>query len=202
MNSSRILARVKLNCKITAGALAALACVFSLSTIHAAATDEPADDAALSAAVCPIVYPVDQSPSARGYHYLFYGNGFFVNEQGYLLTAAHVLSQLRGGQPYLLLRQTSGPPRFVPAMLVAVDRDHDVAILRATPNPFEAKYQVGFLPLSENWPVQGSAVLAASVHPLKPLDAYTLDPTVDDRSSGEVSDFQFSQLSKGPSDTE
>jgi hypothetical protein len=62
-------------------ALFALACTSSLSTIHAAA-ENPADDTVLSDAVCPIVYPVDQSPSERGYHYLFYGNGFFINEQG------------------------------------------------------------------------------------------------------------------------
>ncbi|MGA8223894.1 MAG: energy transducer TonB [Candidatus Acidiferrales bacterium] len=160
------------------------------------------DDAALSAAICPIVYPVDQNASEKGMHYLFYGNGFFINEQGYLITAAHVLSQLHGGQPYVLLRQPTGPPRIVLAKLVAVDRDHDVALLRATPNPFEGNYKVGFLPLAESWLVRGCAVLAAAMHPSKPLDAYTLDATVDDRSSGEVSDFQFSQLGKGPADTE
>ena len=162
----------------------------------------PADDALLSAAVCPIVYPVDQTPSERGYHYLFYGNGFFINEQGYFITAAHVLSSLHGGQPYVLLRQPTGPPRFVLATLVVVDRDHDVAVLRATPNPFEGNYQVGFLPLAYDWPTRGHAVLAASQRPSMPRDAYTLDASVDDRSSGEVFDFQFFQLAKGRSDTD
>jgi TonB family protein len=201
MDFARILARVKLNCKMIVGALTALACIFSLSTMHAA-TDDAADDAALSAAVCPIVYPVDQSPSARGYHYLFYGNGFFINEQGYLLTAAHVLGQLHGGQPYVLLRQPSGPPQFVRASLVFVDRDHDVAILRATPNPFEGKYTVGFLPLANDWLASSQSVLVASLRPSRPLDAYTLDASVDDRSSGQVFDFRFSQLDKGRPDTE
>lgn len=197
--------RVEPNCKIIVGALAALACVFSLATMRAAgdaATDEPADDPALSAAICPIVYPVDQSPSPRGYHYLFYGNGFFINEQGYLLTAAHVLSQLHGGQPYVLLRQPSGPPQFVRASLVLIDRDHDVAILRATPNPFEGKLTVGFLPLASDWLSSSQAVLVAAQRPSHQLDAFTLDASVDDRSSSQVIDFRFSQLDKGRPDTE
>jgi len=178
-----------------------LACTFALSTIHAA-RENPADETALSDAVCPIVYPVDQSPSDRGYHYLFYGNGFFINEQGYLMTAAHVLSQLRGGQAYILLHDPSGRSRFVRADLVIVDRSHDVAILRATPNPFDGSHTVRYLPLSSDWIAQSQDVLVASTRPAKPLDAYTLDGSVADRSSGEVFDFTFSQLEKGRGDTE
>jgi hypothetical protein len=189
------------NRKIGAQTLAAIACILWPSAMHAASGKLP-DDTALSAAICPIVYPVDQYPSERGYHYLFYGNGFFINEQGYLITAAHVLSQLHGGQPYILLRRLTGPPEFVSATLVVVDRDHDVAVLRATPNPFEGNYKVEFLPLAYDWLMRGHPVLAASLRPSKPLDAYTLDASVDDRSSGEVFDFQFSQLDKGRSDTE
>jgi TonB family protein len=197
----RIGLRMRRDIKIAAKTLAVIACILLSSAMHAG-PGKPGDDAALSAAICPIVYPVDPSATDRGYHYLFYGNGFFINEQGYLITAAHVLSQLHGGQPYVLLRRPSGPPRFVPATLVAVDRDHDVAILRATPNPFEGNYEVGFLPLAYDWLARGHAVLAASQRPSKPLDAYTLDASVDDRLSGEVFDFQFSQLDKGRSDTE
>ena len=66
-------------------ALSALACVFLLPAIHGA-TENPADDALLSDAVCSIVYPVDQTSSDRassdrGYHYLFYGNGFFIKDR-------------------------------------------------------------------------------------------------------------------------
>jgi TonB family protein len=193
--------QVKQIYKMIVGALAALGCIFPLLTMHADG-DASTDDAALSAAICPIVYPVDQSPSPRGYHYLFYGNGFFINEQGYLLTAAHVLSQLHGGQPYILLRQPSGSPQFVRASLVLIDRDHDVAILRATPNPFEGKFTVGFLPLASDWLASSQAVLLAALHPSHQLDAYTLDASVDDRSSSQVIDFRFSQLDKGRPDTE
>jgi TonB family protein len=187
--------------KLNALAFAAVACAMWFSTPRPA-SGTATDDGALSAAICPIVYPVDQSPSARGYRYLFYGDGFFINEQGYLMTAAHVLSQLHGGQPYVLLRQRSGPPRFVLATLIVADRDHDVAILRATPNPFEGKYKVAFLPLAYDWLTHSHAVLTAALRPSKPLDAYTLDPSVDERSPSEVFDFKFSQLDKGRNDTE
>ena len=196
-----VVMRLKLISGAIVGALLALGCVFSLPAIHGAA-ENPADDAALSDAVCSIVYPVDQSPSDRGYHYLFYGNGFFINEQGYLVTAAHVLSQLRGGQAYILLHNASGGSRLVRAELVIVDRSHDVAILRATPNPFEGPHTVRYLPLTSDWVVESESVVVPSTRPPKPLDAYTLDGSVDDRSSGEVFDFRFSQLEKGRSDTE
>jgi outer membrane biosynthesis protein TonB len=193
--------RLKLISGTIVSALFALACTFSLSTIHAA-TENPADDTVLSDAVCPIVYPVDQSPSDRGYHYLFYGNGFFINEQRYLVTAAHVLSQLHGGQAYILLHDPSGRSRFVRAELVILDRSHDVAVLRATPNPFDGPHTVRYLPLSSDWVAKSEDVLVPSTRPAKPLDAYTLDGSVADRSSGEVFDFTFFQLEKGRGDTE
>jgi len=192
---------MKLQYKIAGAMLASLVCV-AFAVAMLAAPVAPPDDAALSAAICPLVYPVDQNPSDRGYHYLFYGNGFFINEQGYLITATHVLSQLRGGQPYILVRPASEPPQILKAILVAADREHDVAILRATPNPFEGNYKVGFLPLAQDWVSRGDSVVAASVHPSKPLDAYTLDASIEDRTPGEVFAFPFSQLEKGRNETE
>jgi hypothetical protein len=47
-------------------------------------------DTALPAALCQVVYPLDESPE-EGYRYMFLGNGFFVNDEGYVITAAHLL---------------------------------------------------------------------------------------------------------------
>jgi len=189
------------NSKTVAKVLTTLACVL-WPVIAACAPNQIADDATLWDAICPIVYPVDQSASDHGVHYLFYGNGFFINGDGYVLTAAHVLSQLHGGQPYILLRQSAGSPRIVPAILVAIDREHDVAILRVAPNPFAANYKVSFLPLSYDRPQRGQIVLTAALLPSKPRDAYTLNATIETRSRGEVLDSEFSQLDKGRGDTE
>jgi len=162
----------------------------------------PLDDHQLSSALCSIVYQVDRDPGPRGYHYLFYGNGFFINNDGYLVTAAHVLSQLHGGQPYLLLRVRSAAPRFVAAQVVAIDSDHDVAILRATPNPFAGNFSVSFLNIDHADPATGERVLAAALRPFKPRDSYTLEPALEERSAGEVLNFQFSKLDPGAVDTE
>jgi TonB family protein len=155
------------------------------------------DDAALSSAICPIVYPLDQSPSERGFHYTFYGNGFFINNEGYLLTAAHVLSQLSGATPYIVLPLPMAPPRFLKAEVV-----HDVALLRATPNPFLGKYQVRFLPLAVARPARMQSVLAAALRPSRLRDPHTFDAFVEDRPAGEVLEYEFSQLDRGRSETE
>lgn len=160
------------------------------------------DDDALSSTICPIVYPLDESPTNRGFHYLFYGNGFFINDQGYLLTAAHVLNQLTDAQPYIVLRLAEAPPRLFRAAVVAVDQEHDVAILRAIPNPFEGKYQVRYLPLAVDWPASKKAVLAAALRPSRLKDPYTFDAFVEDRPAGEILKYEFSELEKGRADTE
>jgi TonB family protein len=174
-------------------ALTGAACALALgSSPPASDTDDT-----LSSAICPIIYPLDQSPSERGFHYLFYGNAFFINNEGYLLTAAHVLSQLTDSEPYIVLRLPMAPPRILKTTVVAIDQDHDVALLRATPNPFEGKYQVRFLPLSVDWPAPQRAVLAAALRPSRIKDPHTFDAFVEDRPSGEVLEYEFSQLDKG-----
>src|SRR5271154_4129336 len=89
--------------------LAAIALIFSCRSAGAAPTNG-ANDAATSASECLIVYPLDQVSSEQGARYLFYGNAFFINEDGYLMTAAHVVSAFRkGGQPYVLVGSKGGP---------------------------------------------------------------------------------------------
>jgi S1-C subfamily serine protease len=182
--------------KFAALSLAAVAFTLALFA-SAAQTDPSPPDSALSAAVCPIVYQLDETPSARGYHYTFFGNAFFINEQGYLLTAAHVLDTFRnGGQPYILVNRPNSPPRLLRATVIAMDSQHDVAILRATPNPFDGEYRVAFLPLSPAEPAPGQSVLALSLHPLKPQSAHTFEFPREDHSAGEVLSYQSTQLDK------
>ena len=164
----------------------------------------PADEAALSDAICPIVYPVDETPSEQGYQYIFYGNAFFVNNEGYLVTAAHVLSAFRngGGQPYILLSRPMAPRLLQKASLIAVDWEHDVAVLRATPNPFEGNYKVAYLPLTAKGLVTGNAILGFALRPAKVEDAHTFQAPLHDRLTGRVLDYQFTQEEKGAGDTE
>jgi hypothetical protein len=129
-----------------------------------------------SAAVCPVVYQLDDSPTRHGYHYIFYGNAFFINRDGYLLTAAHVLSEFRdGGQPSILLSRPSAPPRLVKVSVVAIDAVHDVAILRATPNPFDAGYTVAALALADARPSAGDPLAIEALRPARAKDPETFE---------------------------
>ena len=181
-----------------------LAVVFVLVAARTsrAGSETPGSAPPLSAAVCPIVYPVDQSPSDRGFHYIFYGNGFFINKEGYLITAAHVLSQLHDAQPYILLQLPMAPPKLVKATVVIVDPNHDVAVLQATPNPFEGRYRVNFLRLATQRPEESREVLADALRPSRIRNPYTFDALREDRPAGAVLEYRFTQLDKGRPDTE
>jgi serine protease Do len=172
--------------------LAAFTCTLALF-----AANPPTEDAEPDAAICPVVYRLDESPSPRGYHYAFFGNAFFINEQGYLLTDAHVLETFRdGGQPYLIVRRPNAPPRLLQAAIVATDPQHDVAILRVTPNPFAGKYRVAFLPLATDPAAPGQSVIALSLHPNHLQDAQSLEAPREDRSPGQVLSYESTQLEK------
>jgi hypothetical protein len=145
-------------------------------------------------AVCPVAYQLDDSPGARGYHYIFYGNAFFINRDGYLLTAAHVLSELNGGQPSILLRLSSAPPHLVKATVVATDIDHDVAILRATPNPFSGPYVVASLRLAGEKPSIGDGVEATALRPARARDPHTFELPIADSYPAEVLGYRSMSL--------
>lgn len=152
----------------------------------------------ITAAICPVVYSLDESSAARGYRYIFYGNAFFIDKEGYLLTAAHVLTDFRnGGQPQILLRLPEAPPHLVKVEVVATDAQHDVAVLRAVPNPFQGKYQVAFLPLRATKPAQGSTVLAEALRPAHLKDPHTFDAPQEDESSADVLQYTSIALDKG-----
>ncbi|HMD07218.1 MAG TPA: serine protease [Candidatus Acidoferrum sp.] len=182
---------------VALGALAALVCVLSpIAARQTQAQANSADDSAISS-VCPVVYPDDQTPASRGYHYTFFGNAFFINDEGYLLTVAHVLETFRdGGQPYILVNRPNSPPQLLKVTVIAKDLQHDVAILRATPNPFAGKYQVASLPLASKPAVKGQSVLALSLHPQRLQNAYSFDSTREDSSPGIVLSYESTQLEK------
>jgi TonB family protein len=194
---------MRLNRKLALNSLAAIASLASVFALSAA-PGTPANDAAPSSPICPIVYPVDQSPSTKGYQYIFFGNAFFINNQGYLLTAAHVLSAFRsgGGQPHILVDRPMAPPQLLPAELVAVDWEHDVAVLRATPNPFEGKYAVTFLPLTAERPLPGTSILAMALRPSRIRNPHTFEMPVKEQFDARVLNYQFTQEEKGAGDTE
>jgi outer membrane biosynthesis protein TonB len=166
--------------------------------VTAGASEKAPGVADLGAAICPVVYPLDQGPSEKGYHYLFYGNAFFINEDGYLITAAHLMHSFRdGGQPHVLVELPTGERRLLKAELVATDWEHDVAVLRATPNPFEGGYRVAFLPLATERLAPGKSVVSVSLRPSRLEEAYTFDEPLEERSEGEVLSYQYTRTANG-----
>jgi trypsin-like peptidase len=153
-----------------------------------------------TAALCPVVYPDDQSPASRGYHYTFFGNAFFINDEGYLLTVAHVLENFRdGGQAYILVNRPDAPSRLLKVAVIAKDTQHDVAILRASPNPFSGNYRVAFVTLSSEPAVRGQPVLVLSLHPRRSQDAHSFEAQGEDSSPGTVLSYESTLLDKaGP----
>jgi S1-C subfamily serine protease len=178
-------------------ALAVWACLFGPFAVRATQAQANSVDDSAIASVCPLVYPDDQSPAARGYHYTFFGNAFFINNEGYLLTVAHVLETFRdGGDPYILVNRPNSPPQLLKVTVIAKDLEHDVAVLRATPNPFAGKYQVTSLALASEPAAKGQSVLALSLHPQKLQNAYSFDSTREDSSPGKVLTYESTQLEK------
>lgn len=177
----------------------ALAAALAASSAYSNPASSSLEDA-LSAALCPVVYPDDQSPFAHGYHYTFFGNAFFINDQGYLLTVAHVLESFRnGGQPYILVDRRDAPPQLIKVSLIASDEQHDVAVLRATPNPFSHRYDVTFLPLASANPVRGQSVLALSLRPKRLAAAESFVREQEDTSPGTVLSYESTKLgTSGP----
>jgi hypothetical protein len=199
-----VLARIDAT-KRVAGCLIVVACIaFGLATarMSIAAADTVSGDVALASAICPIVYPVDETPSGHGYQYAFYGNAFFISREGYLITAAHVLHSFRnGGEPHILVQRNDAPPVMLNADVIVVDKEHDVAVLRATPNPFAGNYRVAILSLSAETPARGDGVVVAALRPSR-RRPHSFETELQDRSAARVVDYQSSQLEKGLGDTE
>jgi hypothetical protein len=168
-----------------------------------AASPDRWNDASPAAAICPIVYRLEENPSAHGYQYAFHGNAFFINRDGLLITAAHVLHSFRnGGDPYILVQRAEAPPQMLKAQLVLEDLAHDVAVLRATPNPFAGKaYRVSTLAPDPTAVSRGEAIFVAALRP-KRRQPHSFETELEDHSAANVIDFQNSVLEKGLGDTE
>lgn len=155
-----------------------------------------------AAAICPIVYPLDENVSAHGYQYAFHGNAFFINRDGLLITAAHVLHSFHNGGPYILVQRAEAPPQMLKTELVVEDLAHDVAVLRATPNPFAGKaYRVSTLAPDATAVSRGEAIVVAALRP-KRRQPHSFETELEDHSAANVIDFQNSVLEKGLGDTE
>jgi S1-C subfamily serine protease len=187
-------------CMAGLAVLATLSSVAQAPTVSASARSV---NASAAAAICPIVYPVDENPSAHGYRYAFYGNAFFINRDGYLITAAHVLHSFRnGGEPHILVQRGEAPPQMLKAEVVLEDREHDVAVLRATPNPFVGTtYRVSTLAPAAAPVGRGESIFVAALRP-KRRQPHSFETVLEDRSAASVIDFQNSVLEKGFGDTE
>ena len=175
--------------------LSAIPC--SVGLLAGAGLDDSNADSSLRAAVCPVVYRLDESPAAHGYHYTFFGNAFFINDQGYLLTVAHVLETFKnGGQPSILATRPNSPPQLIALTVIAADTEHDVAILRASPNPFSTHSQVAFLSLAADAVVPGQSVLAFSLHPAHVQNPQSFQLPIEDRSASTVLSIEQTKLEK------
>jgi S1-C subfamily serine protease len=183
-------------------ALNAAMSTISLQDVARASPAAAADSADLAGGICPVVYALDESPGDRGYQFSFHGNAFFVNRDGYLLTAAHVLHTFRnGGQPSILVGSREAPPRMVKIEIVTEDRAHDVAVLRATPNPFRGSYRVQVLALAGGGPAKEQDILVAALRPSR-RRPHTFEAELQDRTEARVVEFVSSELEKGLGDTE
>jgi Trypsin-like peptidase domain len=175
----------------------------SAGFLVSAGPEDSKSDSPLRAAVCPVVYRLDESPAAHGYHYTFFGNAFFINDQGYLLTVAHVLETFKnGGQPSILVTRPNSPPQLLPFAVVSADTEHDVAILRVTPNPFSTHYHVTFLSLASDAVAPGQSVLAFSLHPAHMQNPLSFQLPVEDRSAGTVLSIEKTKLDKSAAEAE
>src|ERR1700722_16733533 len=191
MDQVSIMPRLKFGIALIGIALAAIA-FLSYSRVTGATTLSADNDNSISASICPIVFQLDQNPSPDGYRYLFYGNAFFINQGGYLVTAAHVVSAFRtGGQPHILVGPPNGPYHLLEANIVAADWDHDVAILRATPNPFQGNYGVKFIPLTAQRPAGGKNLLLLFEMPADPQNATSADKPLEARLTGQIINYRF-----------
>lgn len=94
------------------------------------------------------------------------GSGFFIDDQGYLITNAHVVDQAKG----IWIQIPSLGKRILDAEVVGVSPDRDLALLRVSPEGLDVIRQelggIPFLPLGDSDLVQRADDVLALGYPL------------------------------------
>ncbi len=102
------------------------------------------------------------------------GTGFFVNEEGYLLTNAHVIDDARrclatSPEGRILAKLASPAGSAAPAVscdVVGVDEAHDIAVLKTERRPTEVLGTANILfAVLDSEEVQAGALIALTGHP-------------------------------------
>ncbi|MES2831361.1 MAG: serine protease [Pseudomonadota bacterium] len=114
-------------------------CISILVILATGTSSRAADFVQTIAAVKPAVVGIATMQKLRSPSVLFYGTGFAINDGLTIVTNAHVVSPLvadleKSGELGILAGngQTAG---FRPAVIVAIDKEHDLALLRISGEP-------------------------------------------------------------------
>jgi len=170
--------------------LASLVCV--CLALRAAAQDPKASDLAARAVVELLAVGPAENQNNRECG----GTGFFVNEQGYILTNAHVVDDaercLGRGRGTKMMARLAAPGKTTANAVscdpVGVDRAHDVAVLKIE-RPLNASppgEPLPFLRLSLSEVTNGAAVTVAG-YPLFAWNAITQSGKVSRRANQRLS---------------
>lgn len=136
-----------------------------------------------------IVQVLADRPRSNGPEVL--GTGFFVSDQGYLVTALHVITPAPGtrkrgllaGLPFENTATIRGNFNMVRVSLVGQDEEHDLALLKTAENPFRAepvgdlRLHVGVAKLTTARPRDGTSIAVAG-YPLSEQVLITTAGTV------------------------
>lgn len=110
----------------------------SILAMGLASIGHAADLAQTIAAVKPAVVSIATMQKLRSPSVLFYGTGFAVTDGLTIVTNAHVVSPLMDAEKsgeLGVLAGTGQAAGFRPAVVVAIDKEHDLALLKITGEP-------------------------------------------------------------------
>jgi serine protease Do len=145
-------------------------------------------------AVAAVVQLLAVGPGERGKNRECSSTGFLVNEEGYILTNAHVVEDARrclaaSPETKIMAKLPSANGRAVPAVscdVIGLDDLHDLAVLK-TERPLAGEERPGFLPLDPAEVADGTPV-AVTGHPAFAWHPTTLHGKVIRRTALALSD--------------